>query len=327
MAMNESEIIARFFLRLGAQRDDVVLGIGDDAAVLATPPGMELIATTDTLVEGTHFLPGSAPRSLGHRALAVNLSDCAAMAATPSWALLSLVLPAADESWLAEFAAGFGALAQVHNVALVGGNLTRGPLSITVQVMGMAASGRALRRSGGRAGDCVCLTGNVGDAAAGLAVRQGTLVAGDGVANANGAAGAALCRRFEFPEPRVRLGSALGEIASACIDISDGVHTDIARLAASSHCGAELNVDQLPVSAALRAVTGADAWRYALRGGEDYELAIAVPATRLKALQEVAQRCAAPLTVVGLLRAAPGLRCVRHGREIAVDAAGFDHFG
>jgi thiamine-monophosphate kinase len=321
MAMNESEIIARFFLRLGTQRTDVVLGIGDDAAVLAVPPGMELIATTDTLVAGTHFLPGSSPRSLGHRALAVNLSDCAAMAATPSWALLSLVLPAAEESWLEEFSAGFGALAQAHNVALVGGNLTRGPLNITVQLMGLVASGQALRRSGGRAGDCLCLTGSVGDAAAGLAVQQGKLVAADGVA------GAALCRRFEFPEPRVQLGCALGAIASACIDISDGVQADISRLAASSNCGAELNVDQLPVSEALRQAAGAEAWRYALQGGEDYELAITVPPTRLRALQEMARNCHTPLAVVGQLRAAAGLACLHQGREIAEIAAGFDHFG
>ncbi len=319
--MNETDIITRFFLRSGAKRTDVVLGIGDDAAVLAVPPGMELIATTDTLVEGAHFLSGSAPRSLGHRALAVNLSDCAAMGATPSWALLSLVLPSADESWLEEFSAGFSALAQAHEVALVGGNLTRGPLSITVQLMGLVASGRALRRSGGRPGDCLCLTGSVGDAAAGLALQQGKLVAADN------AAGAVLCRRFEFPEPRVRLGSALGEIASACIDISDGLQRDITRLAVSSRCGAELNIDQLPISAALRQTSGVDAWRYALQGGEDYELAVAVPPARLAELQEVAQRCATPLTVVGHLRAAHGLTCMHQGREIASSAAGFDHFG
>ena len=319
--MNESEIITRFFLPLGAQRRDVALGIGDDAAVLAVPAGMELIATTDTLVEGRHFLPGSAARSLGHRALAVNLSDCAAMGATPSWALLSLVLPTADEFWLEEFSAGFGALALAHNVALVGGNLTRGPLSITVQLMGLVASGRALRRSGGRPGDCLCLTGCVGDAAAGLAVQQARLVATDS------AAAAALCERFEFPEPRVQLGSALGEIASACIDISDGVQVDIARLAASSHCGAALTVEQLPISAALRQAAGAEAWRYALHGGEDYELAIAVLPARLEALQELARTCATPLTVVGQLRAAPGLSCRHQGREITGDTAGFDHFG
>jgi thiamine-monophosphate kinase len=252
------------------------------------------------------------------------------MAATPTWALLSLVLPAANATWLTEFAAGFGALAQAHNVALVGGNLTRGPLCITVQLMGLAASGRALRRSGGAVGDYVCLTGSVGDAAAGLAVRQGKLAAAGGAdqfAAAASSAGAALCRRFEFPEPRVQLGCALGEIASAGIDISDGVHTDLARLAASSHCGAVLHVDQLPISAALYQIAGAAAWRYALHGGEDYELALAVPSARLPALQALAQRCATPLTVVGQLRAAPGLVCLRQGHEIAVSAAGFDHFG
>ncbi len=247
----------------------------------------------------------------------MNLSDIAAMGAQPAWALLSLVLPAADEAWLAEFAAGFGALARQYQVALVGGNLARGPLSITVQLLGHVASGRAVLRSGGRAGDLLCLTGSVGDAAAGLAVRLGTLAVADS---------AALCRRFEYPTPRVALGARLGGIASACIDISDGVCADLARLAEHSGCGAQLLVEQLPVSAALRAATGDAAWEYALRGGEDYELGMAVPAARLATLQVLARNFDTALTVVGELRTGSGLSCVHHGRIIVAPVSGFDHF-
>jgi thiamine-monophosphate kinase len=315
--MNETEIIARFFRDLGAQRGDVCTGIGDDAAVLAVPAGMELVATTDTLVEGGHFLPGSAAHALGHRALAVNLSDIAAMGARPAWALLSLVLPEADATWLEAFARGFGTLARQHRVALVGGNLTRGPLSITVQLLGHVAAGRALHRSGGQAGDLLCLTGSVGDAAAGLAVRSGKLR----VANS-----AALCRRFDYPTPRVALGAAMGGVASACIDISDGVGADLGRLAASCGCGAELVVEQLPLSQELRAALGTRAWEYALRGGEDYELAIAVPPVRLAALEQLARNCDTALAVVGRLRSGSGLECLHAGRKLPAVEPGFDHF-
>jgi len=188
----EAGLIERFFGRLGAARTDVSLGVGDDAALLEVPAGQQLVLTTDALVEGVHFLPGADPRSLGHRALAVNLSDVAAMGATPAWALLSLNLPVIEESWLAQFAAGFDALARQHEVALVGGNMSRGPLSITVQAAGLVARGTALQRSTARAGDLLCVSGTVGDAAAGRTLQS-----------------AELRQRFEFPTPRIALGAAL----------------------------------------------------------------------------------------------------------------------
>jgi len=313
----ETELIGRYFVGLGARRDDVRLGIGDDAAITSVPEGSELLLTTDTLVEGVHFLPGSAAHSVGHRALAVNLSDIAAMAATPAWALLSLTLPAVDESWLADFAAGFGALAREHQVALVGGNLSRGPLTITVQLAGLVPRGRAVLRSGAAADDLLCVTGTAGDAAASLAIQLGSLKARDS---------AALRHRFEYPAPRVALGQRLHGLASACIDLSDGVLADLTRLAAASGVGGVIDIDALPLSAALTEVAGADAWRYALLGGEDYELGLSVPATRFSVLQAAAAATGVPCQVVGRLRAGAGMELRHAGNVIQFSHSGFDHF-
>lgn len=235
MPIGEASLIDRFFRHLGAVRSDVVLGIGDDAAVLGPRGGCELVQTTDALVEGVHFLSGSPPRSLGHRVLAVNLSDLAAMGAAPSWALLSLTLPQVDERWLGEFAAGFGLLAREHQVALVGGNLSRGPLTMTVLLTGQLGAGTALRRSGGRVGDDIWISGTLGDAAQGLELLR---VPVDKQAEGEAEAEARWLReRFAYPTPRVALGEALRGLASACIDLSDGLWADLPRLAAASGCG------------------------------------------------------------------------------------------
>ena len=316
MSHDEQAVIERFFRHLGAVRTDVVLGIGDDAALLRPQPGFELVLTTDALIERVHFLPGSPPRSLGHRALAINLSDLAAMGATPAWALLALTLPEIDEAWLGEFAAGFGVLARVHDVALVGGNLSRGPLSVTVQLTGQVPAGTALRRRGAQGGDGVWVSGTVGDAAFGRAAPQA------------GAGSSAdwLRARFEYPTPRIALGEALRGVASACIDLSDGLLADLPRLAAASGCGALLDVDQLPVSAALRALAGASAWQHALAGGEDYELCLAAPPARAAALEAVAARLAVPLSRCGQLRPAAGLELRRGAAVIQFSHSPFDHF-
>jgi len=313
----EAGLIGRFFSSLGAVRADVVLGVGDDAALLQVPPGQQLVLTTDALVEGVHFLPGADPRALGHRALVVNLSDLAAMGATPAWALLSLNLPQADPHWLAQFTAGFDGLARQHGMALVGGNLSGGPLSITVLAAGLVEPGTALHRGTARAGDLLCVSGAVGDAAAGLALLQQRLTASQA---------APLIARFETPTPRVALGRALRSIASACIDVSDGLWADAARLAAASGLGARLELQRLPISAALAAAAGADAWRYALGGGEDYELLFALPPQaqeQLSALTAVAQ---CPLTVIGELQAEPGLRLQGPDGVMQFSHSGFDHF-
>jgi thiamine-monophosphate kinase len=316
---SETELIERYFRHLGAPRDDVVLGIGDDAALLQVPGDAQLVLTTDALVEGVHFVPGAPARSLGHRALAVNLSDIAAMGATPCWALLALNLPQVDAQWLEAFAAGFDALARMHGVALVGGNLSRGPLSITVQLAGVLPRGVALRREGARAGDALYVSGSIGDAAAGLKCLQGALAA-------SASARSYLQRRFEFPTPRVELGAALRDLASACIDLSDGLLLDAQRLLRASNCRASIELERVPLSAALIETCGELAWQQGLSGGEDYELCFSAPPAQAAAIAALALRSAIPLTRIGLLEAGSGVELKLHNVVMQFAASGFDHF-
>jgi thiamine-monophosphate kinase len=316
---SETELIERYFRHLGAPRDDVVLGIGDDAALLHVPGDAQLVLTTDALVEGVHFVPGAPPGSLGHRALAVNLSDIAAMGARPCWALLALNLPQVDAPWLEAFAAGFDALARIHGVALVGGNLSRGPLSITVQLAGVLPRGAALRRDGARAGDVLYVSGSIGDAAAGLRCLQGAL-------GASASARAYLQRRFEFPTPRVELGAGLRDLASACIDLSDGLLLDAQRLLRASNCRASIELEHLPLSAALIETCGELAWQQALSGGEDYELCFSAPPAQAAAIAALALRSASPVTRIGLLEAGSGVELKLHNVVMQFAASGFDHF-
>jgi thiamine-monophosphate kinase len=319
--MDEFELIDRFFARLGAARADVVLGPGDDAALLEVPQGAELVASVDTLVEGRHFLEGSDPRSIGHRALAVNLSDIAAMGATPAWATLALTLPAADAAWLEGFAAGFSALAARHGVALVGGNTTAGPLNVTVQILGHAPRGTALRRGGGREGDILAVTGTLGDAAAGLEIARGSLRACDEPAARE------LAARFEYPTPRVEFGIAARGIAAAAMDLSDGLAGDLPKLAAACALGARVEVEKLPLSRALESSAGAERARaHALGGGEDYELLVAVAPRRFDELASAARRLNLTLTRIGELRRGNALEWTLAGREFSPAARGFDHF-
>src|ERR1700761_2086158 len=229
MPLSEFALIERYFRKAGAMRSDVQLGVGDDAALMQCPPGAQLVATIDTLVEGHHFPKGSPPASIGHRALAVNLSDLAAMGARPAWALLALTLPNIDESWLEEFTAGFAALARAHDVALVGGNTTSGPLSISVQILGHVAKSTALLRSNGKPGDQVFVTGTPGDSAGGLAIE---LLKWPVSSDPEGY----LRKRFRYPSPRVALGDCLRNYATACIDVSDGLLGDAGKLARASRC-------------------------------------------------------------------------------------------
>ena len=322
MPASEPELIERYLLRAGAERADVILGIGDDAALLRAPADQELIVTTDALIEGAHFLPGAAAHSLGHRALAVNLSDLAAMGAEPAWALASLVLPQADENWLREFAAGFGALARTEGVALVGGNLSRGPLSITVQLTGFAPPGMALRRSGGRPGDWLFVSGTLGDARAGRLLASGE----PPVPAGQPAQLQALQQRFEYPTPRIALGRALRGVASACMDLSDGLLADLPRLAGASGCAAQLRIVDLPLSAPLRALCGAQAWQQALQGGEDYELLFSVPETHAAAIAALAVQLKVPLSACGRLQPGSGIELLGEAGVMQFSASSFDHF-
>jgi thiamine-monophosphate kinase len=355
-ALGEFELIRRYFLRhpmAGARdavprtnasdaRSRVILGIGDDAAVLALPPDTELVAAVDTIVEGRHFPPGTEPRSIGHRALAVNLSDMAAMGATPAWATLALAMPAVDAAWLEEFAAGFFDLAAAHGVELVGGDTVRGPLTLSVQILGYVPGGTALRRSGARAGDLLAVTGTLGDAAAGLALVLGggadsAPAADDTSAGSPSAAPPAiaprwavreLIRRFDYPEARVQFGAAARGIATAAMDLSDGLAGDLPKLARASGLAAHLDVGRLPLSAALRAAVSIERAReWATTGGDDYELLLAVPPARYAGLEEAAARLNLTLTSVGELSAGSGVTWSLNGEDFTPRSSGFDHFG
>lgn len=302
----------------GADRGPgVVLGIGDDAAVLRPPADSDLALSVDTLVAGTHFPPDAPAAEIGHRALAVNLSDLAAMGATPLWALLALTLPAADEPWLEGFAAGFRALAGRHGMALVGGNLSRGPLTATVQVTGQLPRGRWLGRAGGRPGEVLLVSGWPGEAAAGLSLWDAPA----------SPARDRLVARYLCPEPRVALGQAALGLASAAIDISDGLVADLGHLAEASGCGAEIDLALLPLSAPLCALRGGEqALRDALHGGDDYELLLSCPADAVSALQAAAAGLGLPLTRIGRLCETPGVHLAGEGAESFAADRGFRHF-
>jgi thiamine-monophosphate kinase len=320
MALSEFALIERYFRRCGAHRTDVRLGVGDDAALLVVPGGSELVATIDTLVAGVHFPHGSPPASIGHRALAVNLSDLAAMGARPAWGLLALTLPEPDESWLEEFANGFSNLARAHGVALVGGDTTRGPLCISVQLLGHVPTGEALTRGGGSAGDVLFVSGTCGDAAAGLAIEQGQLEA-----EAEGRAW--LRERFLWPTPRVALGERLRGLASACIDVSDGLLADAGRLASASQVGVELVWADVALSQPLLEVLGeARARELALGGGDDYELCFTVPPQNVARLTAQLPPQEWRYTRIGLLRAEPGAVVVHDGTVMEFSHSGYEHF-
>lgn len=320
--MDEFELISRYFVRAGAERAGVIVGIGDDAAVLRLPQGADLVAAVDTIVEGRHFPPGTDARAIGHRALAVNLSDLAAMGAMPVWASLALTLPAADPEWLERFAYGFFALADSHGVALIGGDTTRGALSVSVQLLGHVPAGAALRRNGAEAGDLLVVTGTLGDAGAGLALVQstGSVAGGPGELE--------LMRRFEYPTPRVEFGLAARGVASAAMDLSDGLVGDMPKFASANRLAAHVDVDRLPISAALGAYAAPRQARdWALAAGDDYELLLAVPAERQRILTAHAARLGLALTVIGDLRRGSGVTWSSFGQDFRPEVHGYDHFG
>jgi len=319
--LSEFALIERYFRKAGAMRSDVQLGVGDDAALLQSPPGAQLVAAVDTLVAGVHFPHGSPPASIGHRALAVNLSDLAAMGARPAWALLALTLPEVSEPWLEEFTGGFSALARSHDVALVGGNTTSGPLSVTVQILGHVAKSTALLRSRGRPGDLVFVSGTPGDAAAGLAIEQSRLAASsdpDGY----------LRKRFLYPSPRVALGDCLRGYATACIDVSDGLLGDAGKLAHASGCGVRIAFDDVPVSEQLVSAVGEQRAReLALTGGEDYELCFTVPPSEVDRLRHNLPAERWGYCCIGSLSEASGTVVTNKGSVIEFSHSGWDHFG
>ncbi len=322
--LGEFELIQRYFLDPQARRaarSGVVLGIGDDAAVLAVPPDAELVATVDTIVAGRHFPEGTSARSIGHRAMAVNLSDVAAMGATPAWATLALTLPEVDRKWLEEFSAGLLDLADAHGVTLVGGDTTRGPLTVSVQLLGHLPRGTAMRRSGARAGDLLAVTGTLGDSGAGLKF------AGAAPILDARAALRAFVERFDYPVPRVDFGLAARGIASAAMDLSDGLAGDLPKMAHASGLAATVFVERLPLSDSMRSeIPLQQAREWALGAGDDYELLLAVPPARHAELAAAADQLNLTLTIIGEFRAGSGVTWLLDGRDYAPGVRGWDHF-
>jgi thiamine-monophosphate kinase len=322
--MNEFALIDRFFRR-DARDPAVRVGIGDDGAVVSPTRGCDLVLSVDMLVEGRHFIAGVDPFTLGHKTLAVNLSDLAAMGAKPCWALLAGALPDGDERWLAEFARGLFGLAGRFGVALIGGDTTRGPRNLCLTIIGETPAGTALTRAGAKAGDDVYVSGTLGDAALALAVLQGRATLED--------ADLTLARaRLETPEPRVALGERLRGIASAAIDVSDGLTGDLTHIAEQSGVGATIDVASIPRSSALTKFLRDDERELGLRcllaGGDDYELCFTAAATARESIAAIARDVGVPLARIGTVTAVAGL-VVRdeRGAPLAALPRSFDHFG
>lgn len=315
---SEFDLIARYFDRPAR---GAVLGVGDDAALIRPAPGMEVAVSADMLVAGRHFFPDADPEQLGHKALAVNLSDLAAMGATPRWALLSLALPEADEAWLAGFARGFFALAERFGVDLVGGDTTRGPLNLSVTILGEVPAGCALRRDGARVGDDVWVSGELGAAALGLRHLLGEVALAE--------AEAAVClARLHAPAPRLALGRSLVGLAHAAIDISDGLAGDLGHILERSRLGAEIELAALPACAAVAArLPDAAALNALLAGGDDYELCFTAPAGQREAVQAAGLGAGVAVSRIGRIVAEPGLRILGPGGgPLDMKVNGYDHF-
>lgn len=324
----EFALITRYFRQkqLAFARNEVVLGIGDDCALLDLPPQHQLAVSMDMLQVGIHFPENADPHLLGQRALLVNLSDLAAMGAEPLGFTLGLSLPTINEDWIERFADGLALVAAANECPLIGGDTTRGALSLCIQVHGKVPDGKALRRDGARPGDRVCVTGTLGDAAAALAMMQQRLETGVRLSEQESNA---LLRAFYQPESRLKAGLSLRGIATAAIDLSDGLASDLAHILAASHCGASVNVEQLPCSAAFAAaIPPARRISLQLAGGDDYELCFTVPADQLETCRQLLLETGTACTCIGEIQDSPGLRWVDgEGRLLDAEYKGYQHFG
>lgn len=322
MACSEFDLIDRYFKRRSSKGRDVVMGIGDDCALLSVAEKKWIAVSTDTLVEGTHFLPNISPSDLIYKSLVVNLSDLAAMGADPAWLSLALTLPSVDEIWLSAFSEELFQQLDYYNIELIGGDTTRGPLSLTLTIQGLVPVGKALTRNGARIGDWIYVTGTLGDSAAGLAIIQNRLQ----VKNAQDHQ--YLLGRHFRPEPRILEGQALRDLASAAIDISDGIIMDLQHILDHSDCGARINLEDIPTSPALkRNATSTQVLRWALGGGEDYELCFTVPEINRGALDIALRHTGVPLTCIGQIgQPIVGLQFLRNCQLVEHDWHGYEHF-
>ena len=317
---SEFSLIETYFTAITPQRNDVILGIGDDCALLQCPTDHVVAVSIDTLVEGIHFFADVDPESLGHKSLAVGLSDLAAMGAKPAWFTLALTLPDSNEIWLKAFSQGLATLAKQHNIQLVGGDTTRGPLTISIQVHGFVKAEQALRRSGAQAGDLIYVSGTLGDAGAALQLKlqqweDKNLTAQDKLY---------LVQRLEKPTPRLQLGQDLLKFATSAIDISDGLSADLSHILKKSKVGATVDLIKLPLSSSLQKISAEKAGKLALSSGDDYELCFTIPAAKQREFESaVAEQC----TLIGKIEAAPELRVIAlDGQKLSITGTGYDHF-
>jgi len=315
-AVSEFELIRRYLSAIGTS-PHLVLGVGDDCAIIAPPADRQLVVTTDTLVAGVHFPPDCAAGALARRALRVNLSDLAAMGADVLGIQLALTLPAADTSWIEAFSAGLAADCEMFACPLMGGDTTRGPLAVTITAMGTVPTGQALLRSGAQVGDQLYVTGSLGDARAALEVMD-----------TSGAGGGALASRYWLPQPRLLAGTLLRGLASAALDISDGLVQDAGHIARASGIGCQIEIAALPLSEALTGAFERDqAVTWALAGGDDYELCFTVPRRHVAAVERALIAADQPFTRIGEMVAGQGLRCVdAEGQVVALEREGYAHF-
>lgn len=325
MSASEFEIIRRYFDKT-ISRHDVLLGIGDDCALVTPPDGKQIAMTADTLVSGVHFPSNTSAQDIAYKSIAVNLSDLAAMGAEPAWLMLALTIPESDEHWLSAFAESFHTTCLHYGVQLIGGDTTRGPLSVTVHAAGFVESHRCMRRDAAKSGDRIYVTGSLGDAALGLRLLQAELTEGESIADID-----YLLSRLNRPEPRVAFGIAISEFSRCAIDISDGLLADLGHVVRASDCGAQLFLDRLPLSDALRNVYSNNGEipesQLVLSGGDDYELCFTLRAEYENTVTKLAEQHALQVTQVGVITNAGGIVCMdANGGEIDFAQSGYQHF-
>ena len=321
MSESEFDIINAYFSEIGGTQDWLITGVGDDAAVLATAPEQQLVIAIDTLNTGVHFAETTPAFEVGYKALAVNISDIAAMGGQPTWFTLSLSLPEVDHDWLRGFSEGLASLANEYHLNLVGGDTTRGPLSITVQIAGSVPVGKALYRSGAKIGDDIYVTGMLGDAAAGLKIIKQP-------SKTLSPEQQALVHRLEHPIPRVDVGLALRDIATSCIDISDGLTADLGHILDASQVGAEIERDKIPLSKAISQIGLEPDKQYelALHGGDDYELCFTAPKSKREEIETISRQTNCDISRLGTIIQEQRLFVTIDGQRASIDKIGYDHF-
>lgn len=318
--MKEFDLISRYFSQQNVKRKDVILGIGDDCALLAPTENQQIAVTTDTLVAGVHFPEETSPRAIGHKAVAVNLSDLAAVGAEPTWISLALTLPEINEDWLSEFALGVFELCEYYNVQLVGGDTTQGPLSITVTAQGLTPKGKFISRANAKAGDWLYVTGELGDAALALQNIKGNVGLDDSVKGQ-------IYEQLDYPKPRVLAGQALRDYATAAIDISDGLLADLAHICKASEVGAKVVLENVPISTPMCETLGRNkAIELAISGGDDYELLFSVSEDNKVGMETALANLGIPTTCIGQLNRCEKITTTLDGHKVVITSKGFEHF-